>query len=144
LRSCVSRNVNATEGLPIHAVSARCRFGKPLPQLSFVATLGADSAQISPLTRHAEERGEIVEGDQSISVNEMPDREHDGCDTGGPNQLAFEVRDRRRTGIAAGRDRPLLVLAANAPGQNCASLAACARSALRNHRRYRGFGRIDD
>src|ERR1700749_740290 len=75
----------------VHAVSGRCRFGKPLPQLSLVATPGADSAQISPLTRHAEERGKIVERDQSISVNEMPDREHDGCDTGGPKELAFEV-----------------------------------------------------
>src|SRR5262245_1208967 len=102
-----------------HFRSTLCRISRhPDKRLRAFSFFGpAKPGSDPPLTRRdTHEPSKIVERDQPIRVDHVPDREHDRRDDGRPDELALEARDRRRAGIAAGRDRPLLLLAANTPG----------------------------
>ncbi len=79
----------------------------------------ADLCMDRELSCHpVEQSGEIVEGDQPISVNDIPDGEDDSGNQGRPDQLALELWDGRCAGIAALHNRPAFLLTAYSPGQH--------------------------
>src|SRR5262245_46579621 len=84
------------------------------------AALAARAAfkQVRLARQDPEQSGELVERDQPVGVNDVPQRKYEARDDRGPSQFAPEVWDHGRTGVAARRDCTVLMLAAHAPWQD--------------------------
>src|SRR5712691_7583873 len=84
--------------------------------MSRISPAGTSGSLLS--RHHAEHGGEIVECDQPVGVNDIPERKDETSDDRRPNELTPEPRDHGRAGVGAVGHRPAFLLAAHAPGQH--------------------------